>query len=188
MIILTLRTDKPESELGLYDDEKQLAYEAWHAHRELAETIHKKLAEILKDASKELSDIEGVVCFKGPGSFTGLRIGLSVGNALAYAQSIPIVARSNEQLPGSTHLDAEDDFFPRSGERRTGGTLSEHRREKSFSAPRAPAQAEFGLAGTGVVRESWWLEQGIKDLLASQNDKIAIPAYGAEAKTTKQRK
>jgi tRNA threonylcarbamoyladenosine biosynthesis protein TsaB len=95
MIILTLRTDKPESELGLYDDEKQLAYEVWHAHRELAETIHKKLAEILKKASKDLSDIEGVICFKGPGSFTGLRIGLSVGNALAYAQSIPIIARQD---------------------------------------------------------------------------------------------
>jgi tRNA A37 threonylcarbamoyladenosine modification protein TsaB len=85
MIILTLRTDKTEAEIGLYDNEKQLAYEIWYAHRELAETIHKKLAEILDKASKELNDIGGVVCFKGPGSFTGLRIGLTVGNALARA-------------------------------------------------------------------------------------------------------
>jgi tRNA threonylcarbamoyladenosine biosynthesis protein TsaB len=93
MIILTLRTDKPEAEIGLYDGKKRLEHEIWQAHRELAETIHKKLEEILKKSSKELSDIEGVICFKGPGSFTGLRIGLSVGNALAYAQDIPIVAR-----------------------------------------------------------------------------------------------
>src|SRR5881628_25010 len=93
MIILTLRTDKPEAEIGLYDGKKRLEYEIWQAHRELAETIHKKLEEILKKTSKELSDIEGVICLKGPGSFTGLRIGLSVGNALAYAQDIPIVAR-----------------------------------------------------------------------------------------------
>jgi tRNA threonylcarbamoyladenosine biosynthesis protein TsaB len=46
-----------------------------------------------------MHDIEGVVCFKGPGSFTGLRIGLTVGNALAYAQNIPVVA-SKSKLAG----------------------------------------------------------------------------------------
>jgi tRNA threonylcarbamoyladenosine biosynthesis protein TsaB len=94
MIILTIRTDKPEAEIGIYAGKKQLEHIKWQAHLALAETIHKKLAEILKKSSKELSDIEGVVCFKGPGSFTGLRIGLSVGNALAYAQQFPIVASS----------------------------------------------------------------------------------------------
>jgi tRNA threonylcarbamoyladenosine biosynthesis protein TsaB len=130
VIILTLRTDKPEAEIGIYDDDMQLVYEVWHAHRELAETIHKKIEAMLKQASKELSDIQGVVCYSGPGSFTGLRIGLTVGNALAYAQSIPIVAR----------------------------------------------------------QDPTWIERGIKDLLAGQNDKIAIPEYGSEAHITKQRK
>jgi tRNA threonylcarbamoyladenosine biosynthesis protein TsaB len=95
MIILTIRTDKPDSEIGLFNYKEQLAYEVWPAHRELAETMHKKIAEILSKSSKNMNDIEGVVCFKGPGSFTGLRIGLTVGNALAYAQNIPIVAREN---------------------------------------------------------------------------------------------
>jgi hypothetical protein len=39
-----------------------------------------------------------------------------------------------------SHLRAEDDFLPRSARSRTNGTVSEHRREKSFSAPRAPAK------------------------------------------------
>jgi tRNA threonylcarbamoyladenosine biosynthesis protein TsaB len=93
MIILTIRTDKPEAEIALYDDEKQLIRETWIAHRELAETIHKKLSSLLTPLNKSLQDIDGIICFKGPGSFTGLRIGLTVGNALAYAQNIPIVAR-----------------------------------------------------------------------------------------------
>lgn len=92
MIILTIRTDKPEAEIGLFEDGAKLAYETWHAHRELAETIHKKIADLLAQTGKELKDVQGIVAFQGPGSFTGLRIGLTVGNALAYAENIPIVA------------------------------------------------------------------------------------------------
>jgi len=91
MLILTLRTDKPEAEIGLYDNEVQLEYEVWHAHRQLAETIHTKLTEVLQNTDKELQDIQGIVMFKGPGSFTGLRIGASVADALAYSLDIPIV-------------------------------------------------------------------------------------------------
>jgi tRNA threonylcarbamoyladenosine biosynthesis protein TsaB len=92
MIILTIRTDKPEAEIGLYDDQSQLAYETWQAHRELAETLHGKVEALLKSKGKSWKDLQGIVCFQGPGSFTGLRIGLTVGNALAYSYDIPIVA------------------------------------------------------------------------------------------------
>ena len=91
MIILTIRTDKPEAEIGLFNDKRQLAYITWPAHRELSVTIHHKLNELLTGQAKKLKDIEGIVCFKGPGSFTGLRIGLTVGNALAYSLEVPIV-------------------------------------------------------------------------------------------------
>lgn len=93
MIILTIRTDKPEAELGLYNDATQLAYTTWTAHRELSETIHKKIDELLQSENKALHDIEGIVCYKGPGSFTGLRIGLTVANSLAYALQVPVAAR-----------------------------------------------------------------------------------------------
>jgi tRNA threonylcarbamoyladenosine biosynthesis protein TsaB len=93
MIILTLRTDKAEAELGLYEDMKQLAYLTWEANRELSVTIHKKIEELLAGQNKTLQDIQGIVCFRGPGSFTGLRIGLTVANTLGYALKVPIVAR-----------------------------------------------------------------------------------------------
>ena len=48
MLILTIRTDKPEAELGLYKDNQQLDYFVWQAHRELAETIHNKIKELLE--------------------------------------------------------------------------------------------------------------------------------------------
>jgi len=96
MIILTIRTDKPEAELGLFDDDKKSAYETWEAHRQLAETIHQKIKAMLKSQKKTWQDIQGIVCFQGPGSFTGLRIGLTVGNALSYGLQVPIVAAKGD--------------------------------------------------------------------------------------------
>ena len=97
MIILTIRTDKPESEIGLYENGQQLAYEVWPAHRQLAETLHLKIEALLTSQDKTWTDIEGIVCFQGPGSFTGLRIGLTVANALSYSYQLPIVAEQNPQ-------------------------------------------------------------------------------------------
>ena len=94
MLIITIRTDKPEAELGLYDDAKQLVYLKWEAHRELAETIHQQIRTMLVGQHKSLSDCGAVAVYQGPGSFTGLRIGISVANALAYSLHIPIVART----------------------------------------------------------------------------------------------
>ena len=92
MLILTLRTDKPEAELALYEGDKQLTAKNWQAHRQLAETIHTTIDEMLQSQKKSAHDIEGIVAYQGPGSFTGLRIGLSVANALAYSLAIPAVA------------------------------------------------------------------------------------------------
>lgn len=94
MIILTIRTDKPEAEIGLYDDQTQLAYVVWQAHRQLAETLHTQIAELLRSQQRSLTDLQGIVIFKGPGSFTGLRIGMTVANTLAYSLGIPIVSHT----------------------------------------------------------------------------------------------
>lgn len=91
MLILTIRTDKPEAELGLYQNHEQLAYETWQAHRELSSTILTKISELLTSQSFGLGDIKGIVAFKGPGSFTGLRIGITVANTLASAVDADVV-------------------------------------------------------------------------------------------------
>jgi tRNA threonylcarbamoyladenosine biosynthesis protein TsaB len=96
MIILTLRTDNPQAELGLYSDDAQLAYYTWQAHRELAETLHLTLQEKLDAQKLQLSNLQGIVVFKGPGSFTGLRIGVAVANALAESLAIPIVGTDGD--------------------------------------------------------------------------------------------
>lgn len=91
MLVLTIRTDQPDAEVCLYDGGQEVARQQWYAHRELSVTLHKKIDLVLAAHQKTLQSLEGIVCFRGPGSFTGLRIGLTVANTLAYARNIPIV-------------------------------------------------------------------------------------------------
>ncbi len=96
MIILTIRSDNPQAEISLYDSNNELDCEKWEAHRQLSETIHLKIEQILKSQNLSWQAIQGVVCYQGPGSFTGLRIGLTVGNTLAYGLEIPIVSTTGK--------------------------------------------------------------------------------------------
>lgn len=96
MICLAIRTDNPKAELALYKDGQCMQAIHWQAHRQLAETIHQQLDNLMQQAGYQLSDLDGLVVYKGPGSFTGLRIGLSVANALAYSLSKPIVGTTGE--------------------------------------------------------------------------------------------
>lgn len=106
MKIISIKTDTIVAEVGLWDDSKLIIDEKWEAHRQLADTIHIKLREVLEHNKLGWSDIAGVVVYRGPGSFTGLRIGMSVANALAYSLNIPIVATNGEnwQLVGIENL------------------------------------------------------------------------------------
>lgn len=96
MLILAMRTDKPESELYLLETDTVIADLRWQAHRKLADTLHRKIDELLTSQNKTLPDVDALVIYQGPGSFTGLRIGMSVANALHYSLGAPIAASSGD--------------------------------------------------------------------------------------------
>jgi tRNA threonylcarbamoyladenosine biosynthesis protein TsaB len=50
------------------------------------------IGDILKETGINASDLEAVAVSKGPGSYTGLRIGVSVAKGIAFAASIPLIA------------------------------------------------------------------------------------------------
>lgn len=97
MIILIVRTDNPMAEIGLFDSERRIEVESWQAHRQLSETIHTKIAELLKKQKLDWADIGGIVFYGGPGSFTGLRIGASVVNGLSSSLEIPLAQSSGKR-------------------------------------------------------------------------------------------
>ena len=57
-----------------------------------AEKLHLFVEDILKQAQLSLSQLDAIAISKGPGSYTGLRIGTSAAKGLCFAQNIPLIA------------------------------------------------------------------------------------------------
>ena len=82
-------------QLTLIDGDKRTDYE-WVAERNLARDMLAYLRDRLAENEASFADISGIGVFRGPGSFTGLRIGLAVLNTIAHEQRIPIVGVTGE--------------------------------------------------------------------------------------------
>lgn len=89
-MILLIDTSTSVCQLIFVDGESMKKYD-WQADRTLAKKLLGFLNEKLIENGKTWTDISAIGVFEGPGSFTGLRIGLAVMNTIADAQKIPIV-------------------------------------------------------------------------------------------------
>jgi tRNA threonylcarbamoyl adenosine modification protein YeaZ len=108
-MIILLDTSTPVCHLSLIDGEMRRDSD-WDAGRGLAKGLLSFLETELKVTQSTWSDISGIGVFQGPGSFTGLRIGMTVMNTLAGSLSIPIVGAQgdNWQRDALSRLENKD--------------------------------------------------------------------------------
>lgn len=57
-----------------------------------AEKLHQLIGQVVLEANIKLSDLNAVAVSKGPGSYTGLRIGVSAAKGLCFALDIPLIS------------------------------------------------------------------------------------------------
>lgn len=94
-MIILLDTSAALCKLVIIDGERHIEKQ-WQADRELAKGLLRWLEEQLSSEGKALADVTGIGAFAGPGSFTGLRIGLTVINTLGDGLGIPVVGERGE--------------------------------------------------------------------------------------------
>ncbi|WP_196889741.1 tRNA (adenosine(37)-N6)-threonylcarbamoyltransferase complex dimerization subunit type 1 TsaB [Aureivirga sp. CE67] len=71
-----------------------------------AEMLHPFIKEIISEADLTFSDLDAVAVSKGPGSYTGLRIGVSAAKGFAYSLDIPLISVPTlEVLANSISID-----------------------------------------------------------------------------------
>ena len=117
-MFLAIKTDQDPTEIYLLDSAGEiLEQKVWRAERRLARDLLGEVEQLViasaaKQSTDEMTglprqaslpcndntwdDLTGIIVFSGPGSFTGLRIGITTANAIAYSNKIPIVGASGD--------------------------------------------------------------------------------------------
>lgn len=95
MIILAINTASSKTAIALLQKDSDgeisiLGEKSWQSANDEAEKLMPEIDALLADRS--FSDIEEVFVVRGPGSFTGLRVGVTVANTLAYLNDCPLKA------------------------------------------------------------------------------------------------
>ena len=91
--ILCIETATTNCSVGLGKDGRTIAlqedYSSSYSH---AERLHLFIDQVLKENDLQVGDLEGIAVSKGPGSYTGLRIGVSAAKGLCFALDIPLIS------------------------------------------------------------------------------------------------
>lgn len=96
-MILAIHTAGMESILQLMrTDGSIVATDKWASGRTLSEDLLSRIVHLVEANSADIQSLTGIIIFSGPGSFTSLRIGHTVANALADGLSIPVVGALDE--------------------------------------------------------------------------------------------
>jgi tRNA threonylcarbamoyladenosine biosynthesis protein TsaB len=110
VLTLSLSTSSAQGSLCLGTGGKILGSQSWLKQTSHSEKITEALQTLLLSTKKSLQDIEILVCTHGPGSFTGIRVGLSVVRSLAHALHLPVIVLDdcwaialNAPAPQPTH-------------------------------------------------------------------------------------
>ena len=98
--ILYIDTSGERSEVILMSGEKIVDEKSWNGFGDLSETLLVEIEKLLVSQKINFGNLERIVVNSGPGSYTGVRIGVTTANFLAWSLGIPIVAGKiiNEKL------------------------------------------------------------------------------------------
>ncbi len=111
--ILCIETSTTVCSVCVTEDDKVLAFKEINGGFSHAENLHVFIEEVLKEANLSIKQINAVAVSKGPGSYTGLRIGVSAAKGLCYALKIPLISIDTLQSMAYevSYLKNEDAFY-----------------------------------------------------------------------------
>lgn len=91
LMILAIDTSTEMCSIALYKTEEGVAAEqTWHSGREQTTQLIPNIQKLMSLVGATTRDLTGLAVATGPGSFSGVRIGISAGKSMAYALGLPI--------------------------------------------------------------------------------------------------
>jgi tRNA threonylcarbamoyl adenosine modification protein YeaZ len=100
---LAIDTTTDTASIALVRDSEVLAELTWRSGLNHTVELLPNLAHLLNRNKLNLQSISGIIVAKGPGSFNGLRVGISTAKGLAFSLGIPIVGISTLEAEAYQH-------------------------------------------------------------------------------------
>ncbi|MDQ7030330.1 MAG: tRNA (adenosine(37)-N6)-threonylcarbamoyltransferase complex dimerization subunit type 1 TsaB [Ardenticatenia bacterium] len=106
-MLLAIDTATRYAGLALHDGDRVVVEMVWQAGYHHSRQVPPVIEEALRCTGTAPADLVAVGVALGPGSFTGLRIGLSLGKGLAWALNIPILGVPTLDITAAPHAGQE---------------------------------------------------------------------------------
>lgn len=91
-IILSLETATTVGSVALHRDGEIIGHQFYNLEKSHSRLIHELISQLLSNSEIKREEIDAVAVSGGPGSYTGLRIGVSAAKGLCYALNKPLIA------------------------------------------------------------------------------------------------
>ncbi len=93
-LLLNIDTATETGSIALSDNSNVIEVMINEDQKDHAAWIHNAINEMMKNSSRGLQELDAVAVTAGPGSYTGLRVGMSTAKGLCYALHIPLITES----------------------------------------------------------------------------------------------
>jgi tRNA threonylcarbamoyladenosine biosynthesis protein TsaB len=105
-LILSIETSSQLCSVALHDQGRLMATSQSEEEGAHAKQLTLLIEEVLKKAGTKLSSLVGIAISIGPGSYTGLRIGLATAKGLCFGLDKPLIALSTLKILAARHADS----------------------------------------------------------------------------------
>jgi len=105
-MLVAIDSSNDTASLALARDGEVLAQVSWRCGQNHSVELLPRLVRLLDEAKLSLRDTSVVIVAKGPGSFNGLRVGLSTAKGLAFSLGVPIIGISSLEMEAYRHAES----------------------------------------------------------------------------------
>ena len=102
MLTLCMDTSHVLLVVSLIEDDKVIAKTQEYCWKKQSEEIFPALDKLMNEANKKVEDIDSIVITEGPGSYTGVRIAMTIAKVFAATKKIDLYTISTLQLYAGT--------------------------------------------------------------------------------------
>jgi len=104
-MILLIDSAQATATVALSENGKVVFSEENPVTNESASWLHPAVARLLTQADRNIRQLEAVAVIAGPGSYTGLRVGMAAAKGFCYALKIPLIIRNTLEVMGASMSD-----------------------------------------------------------------------------------